>query len=154
MKAGQGCVKILEQFECSGDVSKFLKAYQDSVGVWTIGIGTTLYPDGRKVKQGDSCTEQEAYAYCLAHLDKTVQQIQKVVKKELKQHQVDALASFTYNLGIGTLTASTLLKKINVDPDDSTIPDEFRRYVKAGGRVLAGLVKRREVEALLYGGKN
>ncbi|SJN17960.1 Phage lysin  len=74
----------------------------------------------------------------------------RLVMKPLKQSQFDALVSFTYNLGATNLGKSTLLKRINQDPNDKRIADEFMKWDKAGGKVLPGLVRRRAAEAKLY----
>ena len=68
----------------------------------------------------------------------------------INQSQFDALCSFAYNCGVGNLKSSTLLKKVNVNPDDPTIKDEFLKWTKGGGKTLPGLVKRRTEEAQLY----
>ncbi|MNV97661.1 Lysozyme RrrD [compost metagenome] len=74
----------------------------------------------------------------------------RLVQRSLRQQQFDALVSFTYNLGATNLSKSTLLKRINQDPDDKRIADEFMKWDKARGRVLPGLVRRRAAEAKLY----
>ena len=68
----------------------------------------------------------------------------------LNQNQFNALVSFAYNVGTGNFSSSTLLKKVNRNPDDLTIKDEFLRWNKAGGKVLNGLTNRRNEEADLY----
>lgn len=68
----------------------------------------------------------------------------------LTQNQFDALVSFTFNLGEGSLKSSTLLKKVNANPSDTTISSEFLKWNKAGGKVIDGLTKRRQAEAKLY----
>jgi len=74
----------------------------------------------------------------------------RLVKKPLTQNQFDALVSFTYNLGATNLSKSTLLKKVNKDPEDKSIAEEFVKWNKAGGKVLTGLTRRRKAEAQLY----
>ena len=78
-------------------------------------------------------------------------QVRKVLKHDLTDNQEAALISFTYNLGIGNLSRSTLLLLINGGPMNQNIPREFRRWNKAGGKVLAGLTARRDEEANLWG---
>ena len=73
----------------------------------------------------------------------------KKIKVELKQNELDALTSWTYNLGVGNLKSSTLLKKLNAG-NKSEVPAEMIRWNKANGKVLAGLTKRREAEAELW----
>lgn len=125
-----------------------LKAYDDGVGVWTIGYGTTII-NGVKVKKGDTCTESQAEQYLRNDLVVFENAINRLVKVPLNQNQFDALASFTYNLGEGNLSKSTLLKKLNAK-DYKGAAAEFPKWNKAGGRVLAGLVKRRKAEMELF----
>jgi lysozyme len=129
------------------------QAYQDSVGVWTIGWGSTFYPDGTKVKEGDIRTEEEANQFLTLYVQKEsveVNALLTISPKQLNQNQFDALVDFAYNLGIGALKSSTLLKKVLVNPSDPEIRMEFMKWTKAGGRVLPGLVVRRKKEADLY----
>lgn len=125
-----------------------LKAYDDGVGVWTIGYGTTVI-NGVKVKIGDTCTIEQAKSYMAQDLKKFESAVETAVKVPLNQNQFDALASFTYNLGEGNLSKSTLLKKLNAK-DYKGAAAEFPKWNKAGGRVLAGLVKRRKAEMELF----
>lgn len=76
--------------------------------------------------------------------------VKRLVKAPLNQNQFEALVSFTFNLGGGSLSTSTLLKKVNVNPCDPSIRDEFAKWRLAGGKVLAGLIRRRAAEADLY----
>ena len=71
-------------------------------------------------------------------------------RDDVTQHQFDALVSFAYNLGVNALRNSTLLKKVNANPADPAIRDEFKRWNRAAGRVMAGLTRRRLAEADLY----
>lgn len=127
--------------------------YQDSVGVWTIGYGTTVYPDGTKVTPDDGPVSKErAEELLLDHVNKVaLVGLKRYVRTfdRLSQHQVDALASFVYNLGTGAFADSTLLRKLNLSHFDDAA-NEFKRWVYAGGKVLKGLVKRRDSEAHLY----
>lgn len=132
-----------------GFESKRLNAYDDGVGVWTIGFGTIKYPNGVRVKKGDTCTEQQAEAYLKNDLAKFEAAINKLVKVSITQNQFDALASFTYNLGETNLANSTLLKKLNKS-DYQGAADQFLVWNKAGGKVMKGLVRRREAERALF----
>lgn len=132
-----------------GFEGKRLNAYDDGVGVWTIGFGTIKYPNGVRVKKGDTCTEQQAGTYLKNDLTKFEVAINKLVKVSLTQNQFDALASFTYNLGETNLANSTLLKKLNKG-DYQGAADQFLAWKKAGGKVLPGLVRRREAERALF----
>ena len=75
--------------------------------------------------------------------------VESYVKVELSQNQFDALVAWTFNLGPGNLSESTMLKKLN-EGDYAAVPDEMRRWNKAGGEVLNGLVRRRDAEAELF----
>jgi lysozyme len=127
-----------------------LKAYKCPAGVQTISWGVTVYPDGTKVEEGDTCTLEEAEQLLRNVLIEFEECVDKLVEFELEQHQFDALVSFAYNLGCASLKRSTLLKIINVNPNLPTITAEFNKWVNAGGRRLEGLVKRRAAEAHLY----
>jgi len=127
-----------------------LKAYLCPAKIPTIGYGNTMYENGTKVKIGDEITQQRAEEL-LQYIGKYFEsEIKKLVKVTLTDNQFGALLSFTYNLGVGNLRISTLLKKINANPNDPTIKDEFLKWNKAGGKVLAGLTKRRQSESDLY----
>lgn len=132
-----------------GFEGKRLYAYDDGVGVWTIGFGTIKYPNGVRVKKGDVCTEKQAEEYLQNDLVKFEAAINKLVKVHLTQNQFDALASFTYNLGETNLANSTLLKKLNKG-DYKGAADQFLVWNKAGGKVMKGLVRRREAERALF----
>jgi GH24 family phage-related lysozyme (muramidase) len=148
MKPSEECYKLIRQFEgCR------LKAYQDSVGVWTIGYGTTFYPDGSKVKEGDKCTQEQAEFYLKYHVLEfaaRVDSIVNIITDWVNQNQFDAIVSFAYNVGLSNLKKSTLYRKIMKDPHDKSIEAEFMRWNKAGGVVLNGLTKRRQAESDLY----
>ena len=146
MKTSKNGLKLIAKFE--GFRSE---PYLDAVGVPTIGFGNTFYPDGKKVKMGDpGITEDEAIVLLKTVVAQFEEQVDKAVLRELNQNQFDALVSFTYNLGIGNLKSSTLLQKVNKNPCDPSIADEFNKWVYAGGKVLNGLVTRRKEEAKLY----
>ena len=85
----------------------------------------------------------------LEELEEFAEQVLNSVKVELTQNELDALTSWTYNLGVGNLNSSTLLKKLNTGDKDS-VPSEMLRWNKAAGKVLAGLTRRREAEAKLW----
>ena len=125
--------------------------YLCPAGIPTIGYGATFYTNGKKVTMQDKpITEQEASELLKKMLGSFENAVISNCKKPLNQNQFDALVCFTYNLGAGSLKSSTLLKKVNANPNDATIKDEFMKWTKAGGKVLNGLVKRREAEANLY----
>lgn len=126
-----------------------LKAYDDGVGVWTIGTGTTIYPDGRKVKKGDTCTQDQAKAYFVHDLKRFEASVNNLVKVPLSQNQFDALVSLAYNIGTDAFAGSTLLKKLNAK-DYQGAADQFPLWNKGGGKVLNGLVRRRTAERALF----
>ena len=121
-----------------------LDAYQDSVGVWTIGYGST-----RGVSAGDLITQDEVEARLRRDLETVEKCVNNSVLVSITQNQFDALCSFVFNLGCGALRNSTLLKKLN-NGDDMGAGDEFLRWDHAGGRVLAGLSRRRAHERDLF----
>lgn len=136
---------LVKQFEgCS------LKAYKCPAGIWTIGYGNTQYENGKAVKEGEVITQERAEQLLEVILIKFVQQVGELVKSKVNQNQKDALTDFAYNCGVGNLRSSTLLKKVNADPNDKTIRAEFMRWTKANKVELAGLVRRRKAEADLY----
>lgn len=141
-KAGIDLVKSFEGLR--------LTSYKCSAGKDTIGYGNTFYEDGSKVKPGDKITVDRAVKLLEFMLDKFDDSVDKLVTPELNENQKSALVSFAYNCGVNNLKNSTLLKKVNADPDDPTIADEFKKWTKAGGKVLTGLVKRRNAESILY----
>lgn len=128
-----------------------LKPYLCSAKVPTIGYGNTFYENGSKVTLKDQAiTEARATELLEWSLNKFEQYVDSYCIDSINQNQFDALVSFCYNVGPANLKASTLLKKVNKDPNDPTIRAEFMKWNKAGGRALAGLTRRREAEANLY----
>ena len=135
-------IGIIKQFEgCQ------LIAYQDAVGVWTIGYGHT-----KNVSEGDVISSAQADALLVKELKEYENYVHKLVKVPLHQYQFDALVSWTYNLGPTNLASSTMLKVLNEGKYDA-VPDEIRRWNRAGGKVLEGLVIRRDYEAKLFAGE-
>lgn len=144
MQVSNKGISLIKQFEgCK------LKAYQDSVGVWTIGYGWTQPVDGRKIGPGmiiDQATAERLLKCGLVQYEQGVNQLVKVI---ITQGQFDALVSFAYNLGLRSLSTSTLLRKLNAG-DKQGAADEFGKWVNAGGVRLNGLVKRRAAERELF----
>lgn len=125
--------------------------YLCPAGVPTIGYGTTFYPDGTKVTMDDPpVTQLKATEYLLEVVEQFEQGVKSVVTSDITQNQFDALVSFAYNLGMANLRRSTLLKKVNENPNDPSIKDEFLRWINANGKPLKGLKKRRNMEAWVY----
>ena len=139
MKLGEKGTEILKYFEgCK------LTAYQDSVGVWTIGYGHT-----KGVHDGMTITQEQAEQMLLTELEEYEGYIENMVTVPLTQNQFDALVVWVYNLGPTNFKNSTLLKELNAG-NYNAASTEIKRWNKAGGKVLAGLVKRREAEAQLF----
>jgi lysozyme len=128
-----------------------LKPYLDSVKIPTIGYGNTYYPDGKRVTLLDKdITKQQAFDMFKEIANRFAKRVDTLVTSNINQNQFNSLVSFAYNVGTGNFSSSTLLKKVNRNPDDLTIKDEFLRWNKAGGKVLNGLTNRRNEEADLY----
>ncbi len=127
-----------------------LQAYLCPANVWTISVGCTFYEDGTPVKQGDKVTKERAMQLFDNVLSKFEVGVAKLVNKPLTDNQFSALVSFAFNCGLGNLKSSTLLRKVNANPKDSTIAAEFGKWNKSNGKVLNGLTKRRKAESDLY----
>ncbi|PUA41447.1 muraminidase [Pseudomonas protegens] len=139
MRTSQRGLNLIKSFE-----GLRLQAYQDAVGVWTIGYGTT-----RGVKSGMSISKEQAERMLQNDIARFEPEIDRLVKVPLSQNQWDALMSFTYNLGPTNLGSSTLLRLLNAG-DYAAAADQFLRWNKAGGRVLPGLTRRRAAERELF----
>jgi lysozyme len=128
-----------------------LQPYICSAGKATIGYGNTYYEDGSPVKISDPpITKNQAELLFLTLIDQFKAKITKLIIQDLTDNQFGALLSFAYNVGIGNFRRSTLLKKVNVNPEDPSIADEFLKWNKAGGKILNGLKRRRRAEVNLY----
>ena len=144
MQTSEKGIAVIKQFEgCK------LTAYQDSVGVWTIGYGWTHPVDGKPIRAGMTIKQETAERLLKTGLVSYESDVSRLVKVGLTQGQFDALVSFTYNLGARSLSTSTLLRKLNAG-DYAGAADEFLRWNKAGGKVLNGLTRRREAERALF----
>lgn len=119
-------------------------AYKCPAGVWTIGYGRTA-----GVREGMTISEPEARKYVEQQCEKIGQSIQGLLKVTVTENQLSALISFYYNIGCSAFMKSTLLRKLNAG-DIEGAANEFPKWNKAGGRVLAGLVRRREAERQLF----
>ena len=116
------------------------EAYKDAVGIPTLGFGETA-----GVKIGDKTTPERALVQLLESTEKHADAIRQCIKVPLYQHEFDSYVSLAYNIGTGAFCRSTLVKKLNAK-DYAGACEEIRRWNKAGGKVLPGLVKRREAE--------
>jgi lysozyme len=127
------------------------KPYLCPANVVTIGYGTTRYPNGVKITLKDApITEAKALEYLMLDMKSFERNVDSYCRDDINQNQFDALVSFCYNVGPNALKASTLLKKVNINPNDPSIANEFAKWNKGAGRVLKGLVRRRKEEAQLY----
>ena len=142
MKCSQEGLALIKKFEgCR------LKAYRCSANVLTIGYGHT-----GGVKEDDTISQPEADELLENDIAKFEEYVSDNVIVELKLYQFDALVAWTFNLGVGNLRNSTMLKKLN-EADYDSIPFEMRRWNKAGGKTLDGLIRRRKAEGLLFESK-
>lgn len=132
-------IELIKEFE-----SLRTRAYRCPAGVWTIGWGHTA-----GVKRGDSITEAEAERLLLADVADLCRRLRQT-GVALSANREAALLSFAYNVGFDALLRSTLWRKVRVNAADPAVGDEFGRWKYAGGRVMAGLVRRRAKEAALY----
>ena len=132
------------------------KAYWDSTGkVWTIGKGSTTHPDGRPVKQGDVISSDQADEYMQDYVNKKlVPKLEKIPTwKKLNPNQQGALISFGYNMGpnfYGAKGFESISKCLSCEQNLSGVPETLKKYNKSGGKVLSGLIKRREDEGTLW----
>ena len=142
MKTGEKGLELIKHFEgCE------LVAYKCPAGVWTIGYGHI-----KGVSEGMTITQEQAEQMLLDELIEYENYINELVTVPLSQNQFDALVSWVYNLGPANLKASTLLKVLN-QGEYEDVPMQIKRWNKAGGKVLEGLIRRREAEACLFQGK-
>ena len=159
----QAGLDLIKSFEgiLDGDPSTAnLDPYLDPVGIWTIGWGHaivvgkdflrgkqnrakafSLYPGGLTIPEAETLLRADVMDKC--------RDVDSLVKVPLNDNQYAAIVSFTFNLGVGNLKQSTLLKKINAG-DFAGAANEFAKWNKAGGKVLAGLTRRRAAEAELF----
>lgn len=108
-----------------------LKPYLDTRGIATIAIGNTFYPGGRKVTMQDKpLTISEAQELGKLTADKFALEVDKLVKSKVNQNQFNALVSLAYNIGLNGFKNSTVLRKVNVNPNDKSIQDAFMMWTK------------------------
>jgi lysozyme len=154
MKLNESGYQLIQVFE-----GLKLNPYLCSAGVPTIGYGNTVYPNGRKVTLKDaSITKEFAQQMFRSTADLFAKDVTGLIKSKVTQNQFNALVSFAYNLGTDIdaddipegLGDSTLLKKVNANPNDKSIVSEFLKWNKAKGVVVSGLTKRRIKETQIY----
>ena len=143
MKISQEGIALIKKFEgCE------LEAYKCAAGVLTIGYGHT-----KGVTEGMQITKAQADEMLVEELATYESYVSDAVENQLDQCMFDALVSWTYNLGPTNLLSSTMLKVLNTGEYEE-VPAQLKRWNKASGKVLEGLVRRREAEALLFEGKD
>lgn len=151
---GIECIKHFES--CLEPVGNgTFRAYPDPAHGWkvpTIGWGTIQYPNGQKVRQGDVITQERADELLAWEVIEKAEGVRRLVKVPLNSDQFAALVSFAYNVGLGNLGDSTLLKWLNAGSYNKAA-DQFLKWTRAGGKVLPGLVRRRKSERNLFLGK-
>lgn len=136
MKASESLVEKIKEFEGFSNT-----AYKCAGGVWTCGFGAT-----KGITPTTRCTRSEAEQWLLRDIA-PIEAYLNTIPEVDTQSKFDACADFCYNLGMGNFKSSTLLRKIKEGASVEEIQAQFRRWVYAGGKKLAGLVKRREWEA-------
>lgn len=139
MKVSDKAIELIKKHE-----GLRLNAYLCPANVWTIGYGHTL-----SAKKGDVITAERAVEL----LKKDLEWSESVINMErlnLTQNQFDALVSFVFNIGAGNFRRSTLLRLLKEGQSKEVVSNQFHRWVNGGGRVLPGLVRRRQDEANLF----
>ena len=139
MKASLKAYEIVKEFE-----GLRLMPYQDIVGVWTVGYGSTT-----DVTPGEKITQAEADDRLAKDMDEAERCLNNNVSVELNQNQIDALCSWIFNLGCKRFHASTMLRKINEGQFDQASV-EMRKWDMAGGKQVDWLIKRRIAESKLF----
>jgi len=128
-----------------------LIAYDDSFGTWTIGWGSIYnYDQNRPVQPGDTIDQATADKWLQIEAKSKMDAVKKLETVKINNNQLEALRSFAYNLGIGSLTNSTLLKLLNQGQDKAIVASQFDRWVNVKGVRSQGLVNRRNAEKALF----
>ena len=122
-----------------------LNAYGDSTGIPTIGYGSILYQDGTKVKMGDVITQQQADDLLLWEIGLKAASVNQQLNVQVSQHEFDALTDLEYNVGCGAIMHSSLLRYLN-SGDEKDFYAQFLVWDHAGGKVIAGLLRRRQAD--------
>jgi len=146
MRTSGAGIRHIREFE-----GERLKAYKCSAGVWTIGVGHTSAAGEPKVVEGMTITANESAAILARDLAAFELGVERMLEVDVSQNQFDVLVSFAFNCGLGALKKSTLLKRVNEGKFDA-VPAELMKWTKAGGKEVAGLVRRRRAEAKLWRG--
>ena len=150
MKLDNNGYKLIQKFEGLRLDAYAATESEKQRNIWTIGFGNITYENGTKVKKGDKISQDRAEQIFSYYADKFANQVDAIIIANITQNQFNAVVSLAYNIGLGNFQKSTLLKKLNKNPNDKTIKDEFLKWVNAGGRKLQGLVNRRKKESDVY----
>jgi lysozyme len=146
MKLDENGYKLITGFE-----GLKLKPYLCSARIPTIGYGNTYYSNGKHVTLlDDAITQVQAFEMFKEIADRFALAVNRQLKKTVTQNQFNSLVSFAYNVGTGAFISSTLLKKVNSNPNDPSIKTEFLKWNKAGGKIVNGLTIRRNQEQINY----
>jgi lysozyme len=146
MKLDENGYKLITGFE-----GLKLKPYLCSARIPTIGYGNTYYSNGKHVTFLDEAiTQVQAFEMFKEIADRFALAVNRQLKKTVTQNQFNSLVSFAYNVGTGAFISSTLLKKVNSNPNDPSIKTEFLKWNKAGGKIVNGLTIRRNQEQINY----
>lgn len=146
MKLNDKGYDLIKRFEGYSD-----RPYLCAAGKPTISYGLTYYPNGKKVTMKDSkITKEEGDEMFYKIVSNFAADVLKLVKSNITVNQLNALTSFAYNVGVANLQKSTLLKLVNINPNDAMIAKEFLKWNKAAGKELKGLTNRRIAESALY----
>lgn len=141
---GRALIQAFEGFHEAIEGGAKARSYKCPAGVWTIGWGHT-----KGVKKGQVATRAECQAMFDEDVSGFVEGVRALVTVPLNQNQFDALVSFAFNVGLGNLKNSNLLRVLNAGDYDG-VPAQLMRWVKAGGQTLPGLVRRRQAESALF----
>lgn len=128
-----------------------LKAYKDSVGIWTVGFGNIFNLDtGNPIKEGDEISLETAERWLKIEVDNLQAKMRKVITVPLNDNQWTALTSLAYNIGFGAFKRSTLLRLLNAGASKEEVAKQILRWNKAGGKEIKGLTNRRKAEFNLF----
>ncbi len=145
MKVNSATIALIKEFEGFS-----AKAYRDPVGVWTIGFGTTAVAGvGIAPRQGDVISEAEAEMFLIRAVDKFAAQIRPAITAPVNENEFGAFVSLAYNIGPGAFCSSTALRRFNAG-DKPGAARGLLLFVKAGGKRMNGLVRRRHAEVALF----
>lgn len=148
----QQAINFCTYWECGGDPNnpKWLKAYKDSGGLPTIGVGCIQYPNGQKVKLGDTITPKQKDEYFAFESRNKVNKVIVLTRDDINQFQFNAIFDICFNIGTKSLQTSTLLKVLNKNLNDRAIVKQFCAWRFDNGDFVPGLLRRRMSAAYLY----